>query len=311
MSNAKRHHFISQFYLAGFTSDGTKEGIIYSFDLKRKERRPQKVKEVGHEKYFNRVDAINYNSNIIEDQLAKFETEASKVFNKIIGNKSLPASGIELNTLFLYIALLGIRNPGIRKTIDEFNMQIIMHTMQFYLKDENTWNQLKQRAEQDGVTGISNLTFQEAKKYILETKWEMKSHNNDFIKIEFKSVEKVAAFLSYRNWSLIDATQCKLLFITSDRPVILFGKDVKSKSPLHAPGFGMKNTDIFFPISKQLFVLGSFNMQYPTIPATDEMIAHLNSLHFLYPNRYIFSSQDKFSFDNSSGYMVNSDILIS
>ncbi len=36
MKTSKKHHFVSKFYLAGFTSNGAKEGDIYCFDMHQK-----------------------------------------------------------------------------------------------------------------------------------------------------------------------------------------------------------------------------------------------------------------------------------
>jgi hypothetical protein len=50
MNRPKRHHYLSQFYLAGFTSTGKQNGDIYCFDLKKLKVRKFKVREEGHKK---------------------------------------------------------------------------------------------------------------------------------------------------------------------------------------------------------------------------------------------------------------------
>lgn len=308
MSKPKKHHFISQFYLAGFTSDNTKEGQIFCFDLVKKERRRTKVKEVGFEKYFNRIEAIGLEEDFLEKEISKFESKAAELFRKIVDEKCLPKSEGDKNILFEFISSLAVRNPSLRKSFDEYKKNLLLTMVQFYLSDENTWNNYRKKAEDDGVQGISNLSYSEAKKLFIDTKWEMISHNNDFVKIELPSIERVANLLNHRKWTLFDASFCSNTFITSDRPVKLFWND--SQLNFVGPGFGMKSSGLYFPLSKHLFLMGSYEKSYPNIIATDEMVANLNSLQFYYTTRYLFSSNETFFFNGPEDLVISSDTML-
>jgi len=310
MSKPKRHHYISQFYLAGFTSDGTKEGKIYCFDLIKKECRTTNVKEVGFEKYFNRIDAENLSEDFLEKEISKFESHTAEVFKKILYDKDLPKSENEKRILFEFIATLAMRNPSIRKSFDEVKKNLILSIIQFYLSDEKTWDSYKKKAADDGVKGVENLPYSEAKRIFIDTEWNMISHNNDFIKIELPSVERITNLLSYRKWTLFEASNSSYYFITSDRPVKLFWNDSKLNEGNIGPGFAMKKSELYFPISKQFLLLGSFEKEYPKIFATDEMVASFNTFQFYDKNRNLFSSTEKFYFDDANDMISNSDVLI-
>jgi len=310
MSKPKRHHYISQFYLAGFTSDGTQNGQIYCFDLLKKESRKTKVRDIGFEKYFNRIDAKNLEEDFLEKEISKFESHAAEVFRKIISDKNLPSSEIEKRTLYEFMASLAVRNPSIRKSWDDFKKNLLLTAIQFYLTDENTWNNYKKRAADDGVKGVDNLSYRDARKLFIDTDWKMISHNNDFVKIELPSVERVANLLSHREWTLFDASNCFYNLITSDRPVKLFWNDSKLNEGNIGPGFAMKKSELFFPISKSFLLMGSYERQYPKIIATDEMVTNFNVTQFYYTDRYLFSPTVKFYFEDAKDKIRDSDTLL-
>jgi hypothetical protein len=310
LSKPKKHHYISQFYLTGFNSDNTKEGQIFCFDLVKIERRRTKVKEVGFEKYFNRIEAEGLEEDFLEKEISKFESKATELFRKIIHEKCLPTSEKDKNILFEFISALAVRNPALRKSFDEYKKNLLLTMVQFYLSDENTWNNYRKKAENDGVKGISNLTYSQAKKLFIDTKWNMISHNNDFVNIEIPSIEKVAHLLNHRKWTLFDASLCSYTFITSDRPVKLFWNDSELSRSVVGPGFGMKSSGLYFPLSKYLFLMGSYEKSYPNIIATDEMVANLNSLQFYYTTRYLFSSNETFFFNGPEDLVISSDTML-
>jgi len=91
MPGPKRHHYLSQFYLAGFTSTGKKDGDLYAFNIEKRKVRKSNVREEGHEKYFNRIQAEGFDENYLENELSKFESKASDVLKKIIKDRRLPS----------------------------------------------------------------------------------------------------------------------------------------------------------------------------------------------------------------------------
>ena len=149
MSKPRRHHYLSQFYLAGFTSNGNKNGDLYCYDLKKMKVRKSKVKEEGHEKYFNRIESDNLSEDYLENELSKFESDAVEVIRNIIINKSLPSAPKDWGTLLYYLALLGVRNPVIRKTLDEAKTNISKIMLEFYLSDNKSWENLKSKLDDE------------------------------------------------------------------------------------------------------------------------------------------------------------------
>ncbi|MCU1264639.1 MAG: hypothetical protein JWM21_957 [Acidobacteria bacterium] len=53
---ARAHHYIPQFYLAGFTSSGSKNGTLYVHDLEQLKSWPSNPAAAGHQKDFYRIN---------------------------------------------------------------------------------------------------------------------------------------------------------------------------------------------------------------------------------------------------------------
>jgi hypothetical protein len=99
---SKRHHYISQFYLAGFTSDGTQDGDIYCFDLHNKFFRLTKTKDIAFKNHFNDIDSEDIPIDALELSLSDFEDQVSPTFVELRKTKTLP-QGNELGKLLNFI----------------------------------------------------------------------------------------------------------------------------------------------------------------------------------------------------------------
>jgi len=64
-------------------------------------------------------------------------------------------------------------------------------------------------------------------------------------------------------------------FVTTDRPVVLTWNNPEKIPPMYreSPGFGMPNTEVLFPITKNLIVIGSFQGKGGTMLATTPFVA--------------------------------------
>jgi hypothetical protein len=79
-------------------------------------------------------------------------------------------------------------------------------------------------------------------------------------------------------------------FITSDNPVLLTWKRPEMIPSLYCQslGFGMKDTQVYFPISKRFAMIGEFDGHDGLIDATPNLVAMLNNkiVHFAYNQLY-------------------------
>ena len=84
--------------------------------------------------------------------------------------------------------------------------------------------------------------------------------NNALTSLELQLLDHLMPLLHKRGWHLLRASQESGGFITSDRPFYLMWTDPGMRSGPFAPGLAMMGTDIYFPISPTLAVVGAFDV---------------------------------------------------
>jgi hypothetical protein len=86
----RKHHYIPEFYLAGFTNSGKRDDFLYVLDKKQVKQWKGTPKNAACERDFYRVDSEELESDYIENVISKFEGLAAPVLEKIIKNCTLP-----------------------------------------------------------------------------------------------------------------------------------------------------------------------------------------------------------------------------
>ncbi len=124
--------------------------------------------------------------------------------------------------------------------------------------------------------------------------------------MEMVQIDAILPCLFGRNWALVKSTNESGPAITSDNPVILTWNEPEKIPSFYreSPGFGMKSTQVYFPVSQNLALIGEFDSEDNTIDGNLQLISILNSkvLHNAY--RQIFSPRIEFYF-----YGKNDEIL--
>jgi len=110
-----------------------------------------------------------------------------------------------------------------------------------------------------------------------------------------------------RSWILLIIEDNNEWFVTSDRPVKLVWSD--TNAPNFGPGFGMKNSELYFPLSKNMLMIGSYKLPSATLRITKEFVATYNSLQFLYTTRFIYSPTKEFIVNGKNQSIIKSSAI--
>lgn len=242
--------------------------------IKTYETNPRNVAGVRD---FNRLSSHENNPNAVEEALVEFESEAATAIKHI--EKSLIFDEKIRDSIFNLIALFSIRSPEMREHWRKFEARIYDRILDLTLATEERWeSQRRQMREDDypvteGVSYEDVKTFHKSKQY----KWELS--NEHHIHMEMSGIDAILPYLYGRNWLLIQATDDSGPLITSDNPVGLtwIEPDKIPKIQRYSPGFGLTGTQVYFPISQNLALLGEFDAKDGFIIGTEEVVAHLNS----------------------------------
>ncbi len=115
----KRHHFVPQFYLIGFTKVGTAEGTLHVLDQRRLKQWSSTPANVALEKGFYSVDLPSVDAAVVERALSRLEAEFAPVVRNIAEMRSLPSDDA-FGTLISFIAVMAARVPVVKSTISTF-----------------------------------------------------------------------------------------------------------------------------------------------------------------------------------------------
>ena len=271
MSEPRKHHFIPQGYLKNFSiSDKGKQVVL--LDANRKICVPVSVKDVAQRRDFNRIEIDGVDPNIIEKSLSHFEGKASCAL-RLIKEGSVFDSDVKDYILNL-MALLIVRSPQMRSNQSNFYAKSAMMIMDLVLTDESRWNEhMNKFPENERISYAKAKKFFESEKYSITTNVETLIHN------EFKMLDSVLRCLYARDWRMITCVEDSQIFLTSDNPVTI-SWDCPEKIPLiyrSSPGYGMKNTAVYFPLTSRHYLVGRFDSESGYVDATDEMVAICNT----------------------------------
>src|SRR3972149_10362882 len=106
----KSHHYLSQFYLAGFTDNGTKEGSLICLDLKTAKCFTTTPAKVARRKHLFTHRIRNLPPDAFEKAYQSIEDQVAPVLKRIIDNKNMDYQ-YDLPFLIRLFVFNLLRNP--------------------------------------------------------------------------------------------------------------------------------------------------------------------------------------------------------
>ncbi len=307
---ARHHHYLSQCYLKGFTKNGAKKSKLIVIDLLQKKRFETTPRNVGGLRDFNRINIEGLDQNTIEDSLAVFESEAAAALRKLEKDHSFEG---ETRTLILnLLALLAVRSPEMRENWRGFQAQIVEQMMGLSLATRERWESQMQQLRDSGKEVNETLTYEDMKKFHESKEYNITVAREHHIHMEFVGLEAILPTLDNRNWVLLKATDETGPFITTDNPVNLTWKEPETIPPVYrsSPGHGMSGTQLYFPVSKDIALVGEFDGPEGVFEATTDLVAALNSKMLWYTYKQLYAPKISFNFHGTNGEILNGRHLL-
>lgn len=299
---ARNHHFLSQCYLKGFSNGRSKNSRITVIDLRQKIIFETSPRNVGAIRDFNRIEIDGFDPNTIEEDYARFEAKVAPALKKIEEDYSF--EGENRSLVLNFLALLAMRSPQNRENFRRLAEEISKFTMNLCLLTPERWKATITRMKMDGVD--IDLSYEDAKRIFEDGDLRIEVPREHLIKIEQDGIAVILPLLNDRNWLLIKTTSDSGPFVTTDRPVILGWKKPNEIPPFYrnSPGYGLKETRVYFPISQSLALIGEFDGKSGVIEAPVELVAYLNSILMHYSYKQVFAPNMRFYFSDESGHRI-------
>jgi len=306
---ARHHHYLSQCYLKGFTKNGAKKSKLQVFDLVNSKIFKTIPRNVGGLRDFNRIDIAGLDQNTIETSLAIFEGEAAAALKRL--EETLLFEGETKSLILNLIALFAVRSPEKREHSRYSQAKIAEKILDLTLASKERWESQISQIKESGKEIDNNVTYEDSKRFHESKEYKISFAREHHIQMEFAGIEAILPYLEGRNWLLIKSTEKTGPFITTDNPVNLSWKEPEKIPPAYrnSPGYGMKDTQVYFPISRNIALIGEFDSSDIVIEGDIDLVSALNTKILMFTYKQLYSSKIDFKFRWHNGAIHNGNEL--
>ena len=284
MNVARKHHFVPQGYLAGFTDDGK----LTVFDLESQKTFRTTPKNVAAKRDFNRIDVHGLPPDAVERALGDFEGKAISTIRWLQESEGSMTDD-ELSDIVTLMTLLVTRNPRRRHRMNAARRHAVRVIASMLTSDRRIYESHVARAKRDGfISKDAHVPFEKVEKFVREDQYAVEISTTENLQQEFRiSFNNIFDMLASRSWSLVIADADAPDFVTCDHPVAVVFKDNGRNGPI---GYGLPGTEVSFPLGPRHAVIGVLeNPLRPQITARTEEVAALNRRTVYHADRQVYA----------------------
>lgn len=310
MSNkARNHHYIPQAYLRAFTDGGSKKSKLNVYDISTGDNFETIPRNVCAIRDFNRITVSGWPSDFVETEMGKFESLVVPAVSRI--ETSNEFVGDSKTCILNLMALLATRHPVRRESTRQFHAKIAKLTMDTVLHKRETYDQVTSDMKRDGVAINLNVSYEQMKAFMDKGEYKIDVTTEHHLSLEQKMHETALQLLAERNWMLYRAAPDDGHFISSDWPVALSWRHPEKVPPFYrnSPGFGAADTEVIFPLTQNLALVGEFDGEEGYAQAHPKVIAAINTRTMSFSRHQIYSPKRWFPALSNDQIVAGSDLL--
>ncbi|UGQ48580.1 DUF4238 domain-containing protein [Massilia endophytica] len=299
----RNQHWVPQCYLKGFAKSASKNAQLLVVDKRTRTSFTTSPRNVASARDFNRIEVDGVDPNLVEMTYANFESKVAQALRRMWQTRAL-GSDEDLNLLLNLIALMAVRTPRMRENVRDFHERIAKQIMHLTVANEERYNATMGRAIRDGhVPDAPKVTYEEMKQFVQSEAYTIEVSTTRHVGNEMRMMETVLTSLAQRRWLLVRAGADTGGFVTSDHPVGLQWSERKERNPFDSPGFGRRGTEVLFPVSHELLMVGHTGNSVEVIDAGPEQVAFANASLLWHAHRQVYARDDKFMYLRKDGAM--------
>jgi hypothetical protein len=304
----RKHHYLSQCYLKGFTKGLSKKSQLVVYDIFRANKFLQKPDGVAAIRDFNRIEIDGVDPNFIEQWYADLESKIGTSLKKMY--EIMEFKGEIQEYILLLIAIIGSRSPEKREHWRKFYEKVCKLEMKMLVSSEEFWDKHIQTIQDDGYKLEHSVQYKDMKNFVRDNKYKIDLPNEHHITNEIEMINLILPLLFYRKWKVICTNDDVGTFITSDNPVVLTWTNPEDYKHFNGgPGYGLNETIIYFPVNKYITIVGRFDGDEGIYFANENTVASYNAIQIMFKYKQIYTPKDDFKFVNASGKILTGDQL--
>ena len=305
----RKHHYVPQFYLQGFTVNGKKDGQLWVLDKKTGEQWQSTVKKSARQTDLYRVEMEDGGSPAsLENALSKIESMLAPILLRTIEKRSLPEG--QIFDLFLnMVALMALRVPAFLTFSNRIGTTLVRQLGHTLIATPEAWKATTDRMRAKGIE-LPEISYEEMKQFVESDDYsiDVDLGQNWLAQMLIDSSRPMLSHLSRRRWYLTVVAPDAPDIICSDNPVSL------SRTPMFPSGenvgFAMPGTLLLFPVNRRMVLVGSFEGIMLPNPAPEKTVALINGATGRNAERYLFSPTSDFIWrDHNNRVRHTADLL--
>jgi hypothetical protein len=291
---ARRHHFVSQCYLNGFVANRDKPRL-FVVDLQTRRTFETSPANVAAERDFHRIDIDGHSPDALENAFSEFEARLDQALRRIVAARSI-ADPNDRALVFGLIAILAVKNPRLRQTYGDFSAQVAKLIMELSVSTPQRFAAQIRAAKRRGVLAAgTDIDYEQMREFVKKREYEIAIRTMEHLRVELPTIDHVIPTIAARKWMLFRAPP-GLTFVTADHPVCLMWANPAERGQLPPPGFALEKTQVLFPLSQHLAMVGAFEMQDEERDANELMVAKINGAIVLYSTRQVYARDQHFCY---------------
>lgn len=287
MNRKRKAHYLSVFYLAGFTPSGRRTDLLFVSSKAQNRQWRDQAEDVGHKRDLFTPEGPDLGAEEIEDAFADVENAIAPVLRRTIETGQLPVDIQQLDVLLHMVALNAARPPAVitelQDTLDELVRGQIVETT---TPEQHARILDALRAEGKDTHHIEDLDALKERIRAGRIRAQLRRDPLLVLGVLGRSAMLVEIF-ARRRWTLLTAPE-GTEFICSDAPVNLLNN-------INVPvGTSARYTDsrfdVIMPLSKKYCLIGHHGPKSGAAIASLATVAFINGITETGARDYVYSA---------------------
>ncbi len=285
----RKHHFVPEFYLAGFTIADTRDAVLYVLDKDQLRQWPSTPRQTAHKRDFHAIDPRNGSDPmVVEKALSQLEGKWASTLRSVVQNQKLPADD-SFGDLMVFVAFMAVRVLRIRDILSGFIDRVSKSMFQLRLATDEGRAGLRRTLEDLGRK-LSDQEFDELVQFARSGEYEVNFEQTWHVQEMVRMAIVLAPLLSLRKWCIWVVEDGAPDLICSDSPVApTWAVPMPGPFP---PAFGTLNTVVSVPLNRRIALVSMIEEQLPELRLDQTGVAVVNSMTAMYANQLYSSTPD-------------------
>lgn len=299
MSTPRKHHFVPQFYLGGFTPSGSKDDKLFVFDKQTGKQWSSSPGDVGCQRDFNVIEIDDGGDpNRLEKFFSLIETDGAEAIRLLVEKRQIP-DGELYAKLISFMGLMTVRVPGSIEAVTKPFEGVYKSLLIQATASKERWEAIVADLKTKGQD-VSDVPWEEMRDWARGDDYDIVMPQNFRMSSVLDMLKIIRPLLAARKWTLVSVPKDGPCFICSDRPLTLNWIGDRGQG-FFGPGFGLAGTMATFPVSKAQALVGVFEAQTDPQELSIADVATANSTTAVHASRFVYSTREDFVINLGDG----------